>query len=262
MGTLDTPDMTNPKVESRALAKGLQLLDLLAEAGDSLSLADLARRIGLGKASTFRLLQTLIASGHVTQDAHQDYALGCSWSRADAGAAARNVLTAARPEMELLSADLSETVTLAMLRDDHIRVADTIESPHHIRLSNPVGRILAPYASSLGKAVAAWQPPEILQRLIQVYGIYQMTPHTITDPAAIRHDMASIRERGYSHEREESVAGGCCFGAPLFDAGGQVRASVSVAMPLIRFTPELEIRIPEALRAAAARISRTLGAAL
>ena len=99
----------------------------------------------------------------------------------------------------------------------------------------------------------------MLNLLIKVYGIYQITQNTITDPSAIRQEMARIRERGYSWEKEESVIGGRCYGAPIFGPDSAVRAAVSVAMPLIRFTPELDTRIPEALCAATARISKRLG---
>ncbi|MDZ4798589.1 MAG: IclR family transcriptional regulator C-terminal domain-containing protein [Bryobacteraceae bacterium] len=69
----------------------------------------------------------------------------------------------------------------------------------YIRLSNPVAR-----------------RSQHMQGMILVYGIYQIT---INDPAAICKEMARIRERGYSQEREESVQGGCCFGAAVFSGG-------------------------------------------
>jgi IclR family acetate operon transcriptional repressor len=246
-------------MESRALAKGLQILEILAAARESVSLGALSKRVGLGKASTYRLLQTLAKAGHVVQHDDQTYAIRRDVSPPASADLIASLLRAACADMEFLNAEVSETVTLAMLREDHIRVVHTIESPHHIRLYNPVGRIIAPYASSLGKAVAAWQPPEMLNLLIKVYGIYQITEHTITDPNAIRQEMARIRERGYASEKEETVVGGCCYGAPIFGPGNDVKAAISVAMPLIRFTPELDIRIPEALCAATARISKRLG---
>lgn len=58
------------QVESRALAKGLQLLEQLAQPHRPASLGELARRCSLGKASTFRLLQTLVITKYVTQNSH------------------------------------------------------------------------------------------------------------------------------------------------------------------------------------------------
>ncbi|HWB97934.1 MAG TPA: helix-turn-helix domain-containing protein, partial [Bryobacteraceae bacterium] len=45
--------------ESRALAKGLYILEHLAEVRQPMSLGDLAEVAGLGKPATFRILSTL-----------------------------------------------------------------------------------------------------------------------------------------------------------------------------------------------------------
>lgn len=246
------------RVESRALAKGLQLIELLNGASGAVSLAELSRTIDLGKASAFRLLQTLVATGHVTDDGAGNYRIARLPEAAAAQSVERLIVDTALSEMQALNAETAETVTIAMLRDDHVRVVESLDSPHQIRHSNPVGRIVAPYASSLGKAITAWQPAARQQHMIAVYGIYQFTDFTLTDPVAIRKEMARVRERGYAHEREESVRGGCCYAAPIFCDGSTVKAAVSIAMPLIRHTAESDKRFPALLRAATRRISLKL----
>ena len=244
------------KVESRALAKGLFLLEELAKLRRPATLAELAGAAGLGKASTFRLLQTLIATGYATQDQAQNYVLNRGWVPSMTQDWLRRLVEIARPEMQLLSQEFAETVSVAALLEDHIRVVEVFESPHNIRLSNYKDRILAPNASSLGKAISAYQNPERVQKLLQVYGIYQTTEKTLTDPAQIRQDLGRIRERGYSVEYEETVRGGCCFGAPIFSEGGEVvLAAMSLSLPTARLTPQLERRMPEALREATTRVS-------
>ncbi len=246
---------TAPGVESRALAKGLNLQEILRHKGGPASLAELSLLVGLGKASAYRLLQTLVTLGHVRQDEAQNYLATAQVPVPTTEKSETALRAAALPEMRLLNAETAETVSLAVLMGDHVRVVESLESPHHIRLSNPVSRIVPPYASSLGKAITAWQSPERIQELIFVFGIYQITEFTNTDLASIRRDMEAIRERGYSREREESVKGGCCYGAPVFSADGMVRAAVSVAMPLERVTEETDRTIPAQLLAAARRIS-------
>ena len=247
------------RTESRALAKGLRILEEMAILRGPASLGQLAVRVDLGKASTFRLLQTLISTGYVEQLDDQTYALNRPWTPALTHDWLRNLIAVARPEMGALNADLSETITLAVLMEDHIRVVDAIQSPQNVRVSNYRDRILAPYASSLGKAVAAYQTAERLQMLLHVYGIYATTENTITDPAMIRQEMAKTRDRGYSFEFEETVRGGCCFGAPIFTDEACVPAAVSVSLPTLRLTPALKEIIPQRLCAAARRISESLG---
>jgi DNA-binding IclR family transcriptional regulator len=244
-------------MESRALAKGLQIVEVLSNSAQPLALTDIARSIALGKASTLRLLQTLLASGYVRQSDSGSYALNRNWMKSYTQEWLETLLAAAGPDMESLNAEFAETVTLAMLMDDHIRVVATLESPRHIRMSNYKNRILAPYASSLGKAIAAHLPADQLQNLIQVYGIYATTDKTITDPGMIRREMERTRTRGFASEYEETVRGGCCFGAPISD-DGKVLAAISLSLPADRLTPELEERIPAFLCQAANSVSRRM----
>src|SRR5690349_6002095 len=163
----DVPEKQNEP--SRALEKGLQILEPLAAAEKPRTLAQLASAIRLGKASTFRLTQTLVASGYVAQNERAEYELRGAWTGAGVDKWARILGPVARPEIERLCDEISETVSLGLLCDDHIRVFETVESPHHVRMSNYKDRILPPYASSLGKAIAAFQTPETMAALINVY---------------------------------------------------------------------------------------------
>lgn len=246
------------RLKSRALAKGLEMLERLAQCSHPLGLAELAHMVGLGKPSAFRLLQTLVATGYVRQREDSVYELNRVWVPALTQDWQLRLVSAARPEMEALGMELAETVTLAVLMVDHIRVVETRESSQHIRMSNYPNRILPPYASSLGKAIAAFQPPERLQQLFQVYGIYATTENTITDPAAIRQELAGVRERGFSREFEETVKGGCCFAAPIAEKNGAVEAAISVSLPTARLTPALEKRIPSLVMATAHRIEKRM----
>lgn len=245
-------------ISSRALAKGLQILDVLASANRPLSLAELAIALRLGKPSTLRLLQTLAALNYARKDAEGNYSpallppgsSGMQWAE-------RLALLASR-EIADLNHDIAETVSLAALVGDHIRVIHTLESSQHIRMSNYPNRILPPYASSLGKAITAFQPQEMAQQLIQVFGVYQITERTLTDPMQIREDLAQVRARGYATEMEETVAGGCCVSAPIIEQGGTVRAALSVSMPISRFTGRMREIIPKRVTQAAKSIAKRL----
>lgn len=247
-----------PKVESRALAKGLLLLESLAVENRPLSLRELAPIAGLGKPSTLRLLQTLVVTGFATKNENGDYCLNRRWVPSSTEDWLRRLRTCAQAPLARLNADLAETVSLAALLEDHVRVIEVLESPQHIRLSNYRDRILPPYASSLGKAIAAYQTPETLQRLLDVYGVYRHTEKTHTEPLLIRQDLAQVLERGWAAEVEETVPGGCCFGVPIRIPGEPVRAAISAALPTIRLTPHLEKALPKALTETAQSIARAM----
>jgi DNA-binding IclR family transcriptional regulator len=257
---LRPPDGTpaDGPLPSRALAKGLEILDIVAAASAPLSLGDVASATELGKPSALRLLQTLCSLDYLRKDDEGSYTVGPRMPGQYISHWTERLVVLASEELVQLNLDLAETVSLAALYDDHIRVVHTLESSHHIRMSNYLNRILPPYASSLGKAIAAFQPAEHIQQLIQVFGLYQITDRTLTDPVKIREHLAEVRENGFATEIEETVSGGCCFGAPIVEPDGRVRAAVSVSMPFARCSSRMKEQVPARVSEAAERIGKLL----
>jgi DNA-binding IclR family transcriptional regulator len=101
-------------------------------------------------------------------------------------------------------------------------------------MSNVVGHILPPNASSLGKAITAFQPPDQIERLLRSFGTYRFTEHTITDRKVLSREYEGVRLHKYAVDREECAYDGICFCAPIFGANGQVSAAISSSMPKTR----------------------------
>jgi IclR family transcriptional regulator, acetate operon repressor len=245
---------------SRSLAKGLELVERIVGAGRPMPLKDLAQEIGLGKASTLRLLRTLVDAGYIARDDSERYVPRREWPSAERQDTLHRLQAAARPHLEQLNAVYGETVALAFLFDDVIRVVDVVESRHPIRMSNHRGRILQPYASSLGKAIAAFQPADRVPVLLHTYGVFPLTPQTRTEFRRILEDLKEVRDCGCAWDRGETVPGGQCLGAPVRDSSGAVVAAISISMPRERFDDELEQTLPAVLRKSAAAISEALAA--
>ncbi|MGC9998945.1 MAG: IclR family transcriptional regulator [Bryobacteraceae bacterium] len=256
--TIKKAPLAETAYESRSLAKGLKILEALAISIVPMPLKDLAELAGLGKASTLRLLRTLQATGYLERDQNENYRLSQDWPNAAQQHLLQSVREAAIPVLNTISSEFGETVALAFLFDDLIRVVEVIESTHNIRMSNHKGGVLQPYASSLGKAIAALQTAEKAQELLYTYGIFRLTPATMTDFRAIQEDLALVRERGYAWDREETVPGGTCLGAPIRSPSGDVIAALSISMPKDRFTPELEALLPQRMTGYAEQISQTM----
>jgi DNA-binding IclR family transcriptional regulator len=244
--------------ESRSLAKGLLIVEALATGSEPVGLRDLSAMAGLGKASTLRLLRTLQGLGYIERDANDNYYSQHSWPSMQLQKRLAALRNCAVPVLQRLNAELGETVAMAFLFDDVIRVIEVIESTHHIRMSNYRGGILQPYASSLGKCITAHQTPDIAQRLLYTYGIFSLTPHTLTDFRAIQDDLAAVKERGFAWDREETVPGGTCCGAPVTGPNGEVYSAISMSMPKARFTKQIEELLPAMMKDYAAEISKAL----
>ena len=241
---------------SRAVAKSLEILELLQE---PMALNEVARQIKLSKTSAFRLLCTLESSGYLTQSSAGRYDLVPEIHRVANSRFLIRLMQSATPLMCDLGRALRETINLAALFENRVEVIAIEESPEPIRMSNVIGHIVPPNASSLGKVITAFQPDERREKLIRSYGLYRFTPRTITDRSELQREFQRIREQGFASDREESVADGSCFAVPVFGRRGDVPAGISVSLPSLRMrNAEQEARFVEALKATAAQISAAL----
>ena len=169
------------------------------------------------------------------------------------------LLRVAHDRMQELNRNLGETVSLAALFDNRMEVVAVIESPQAIRMSNVVGHILPPNSSSLGKVITAFQSDALREKLLQSYGSYRFTKHTITDRMDLQEEYARVRKASFATDREECVPDGICFGVPIFNTRHEVKVALSTSFPKARVRDaEHEKAIVSALRSASEQISAEL----
>lgn len=249
------------KYYSRAVAKALHLLDLLAASPQPMSLHELAVLVKLTKTSLFRLLYTLELEGVLEKDAAGHYSLKANPVKPANRHYLETVLEAGSGQLRELVREYRETASLAFLFDNHIEVIAVVESPQIVRMGNTVGRILQPHASSLGKCITAFQRDERREHLIRSYGISAITPHTIVDEQALHEELEQTRNRGYGLDREETCADGFCFGAPILAPDGFAVAAISISVPRQRLGgAAAQQKLIESVKKAAARVAAALAA--
>lgn len=244
---------------SRAVGKSLEILDLLQSHTSAMPLHEIARHIKLSKTSAFRLLCTLESAGYLIQDSSAQYHLVPEIRRVVSTRFLVRLLQNATAVMSDLRRDLRETISLAALFENRVEVIAVEDSPETIRMSNVIGHIVPPNASSLGKVITAFQSDEKREKLIRSFGFYRFTSETITDRAELHREFERIKQQGFAADREESVSEGYCFAVPILAANGDVHAGISVSLPKLRMRDaEQEDQFIAKLRAAAAQISTAL----
>lgn len=219
---------------SRAVGKALEVLELLQSEPEPLPVNEIAQRIQLSKTSTFRLLRTLETIGCITVDGRGQYKLASGIHAVTPTQWLSKLLRVSLPYLQSLSRELGETVSLAALFDNRIEVIAVVESSHVIRMSNVVGHILPPNASSLGKVITAFQPLAQREKLMRSFGTYRFTQYTITDQRDLNQEFENVRTHHFAVDREECALDGICFSVPVFSASGQVSAAISTSLPKMR----------------------------
>ncbi len=199
------------KYFSKVIGKALDLIAILRASPQPLSLNELTLRLELVKSSVFRILHTLEVSGYIERDTAGRYSLAPDLRAWAPGQLRVALLDVAMPALKELSREFGETVSLAMRFENRVEVIGTIESPHLIRMGNTVGRIVPPHASSLGKAVAAFQSEEVRDRLVRSYGIHRFTEHTVTDEVELKLEFERVRYPRLQHRRRRKRTRGLLF---------------------------------------------------
>jgi len=231
----------------KAIARALDVLECFTDESPDLNLKDIARLVELPESSLFRILLTLENRGYLTQNSDGSYSLPPKLLLGRLQERAERLRQLVRPFLQKLASRSDETASTAYLFRDHILALDTVDTFHEIRMTNKPGRVLPPHCSSLGKAITAFQEPPLIDRLLENYGLYRRTEKTIVDRQALLSELQEIRRRGFAVDREETVTGGVCIGAPITVDGMHVSAALSVSTPLVRMTAAREQEITEAV---------------
>lgn len=218
----------------KSASRTVELLELLADTPDRLTLAELQRRLGVPKSSLHGLLQTLVARGWVDERGG-GYGIGLRALRIGAAYLDRDpMVRAAGPLLAGLQRQLDETIHLARLDGSDVVYLASRESQHHLRIVSRIGRRLPAHTTALGKALLAARSPAEVDTLLPET-LVPLTADTITDRQALQAELAEIRLRGWACEIGQNTPGLCCFATAIPSAHPAVYA-VSCSIPLARLT--------------------------
>jgi DNA-binding IclR family transcriptional regulator len=253
-----------PVGDTQVLASVSNAARLLKEFGRGdrdIGVSELARRLGLGKSTTHRLLHTLTAERLLEQDPETGtYRL--SLAMLELGASVQSSMdlhTAASPVMEQLRNITKETVQIGVLDHRHVVYVERRESPQTIRLFGRVGHRNDAHSTSTGKVLLAYLPDAELESVMDGWALPRKTPYTIVDPDALRRQLREIRAQGWAENVNEAEVGTASIAAPIRDLRGVVVAAMSIAGPVQRLDGANLRRFTRPAVDAAAAISRRLG---
>jgi DNA-binding IclR family transcriptional regulator len=250
-----------PRYTVDAAAKALELLSTFSFREPRMSLADLAGRTGIPRATAFRLLLTLEQSGFLTK-VHGAYQLGIKcFVLGNIVAGGLDFRETAHPHLVALRDATRETTQVAILDHWQVVYLERILSPLPVGFMRArAGAILPAYCTALGKTLLAFRPVSDVAAWAAKQTFPAITPLTITSAKRLLKELDVIRERGYGLDDEEREIGVHCIAAPIRNHTGDVVGAISVAGPSDRMPrPLAGSEMAEAVVRAARAISIDLG---
>jgi IclR family acetate operon transcriptional repressor len=231
--SLATAKSDNHSIQS--VDRALFLLETIAEAGGEATLTELATRTGINISTCHHLLATLIKRGFAAKvPGRRHYALGARILYLGHACLQVDLPRRAQPYLEAVNRATGETVHLAGLQGDAVVTLAVREARHAVRVdTGKIGKLEAPHATAVGKAILAWLPEDEIRRIL-ADGMKRFTEKTVTDFTEFLEALRIVRRNGYALDSEEFLPGVICVGAAIRDQAGAVIGAISASTPSMR----------------------------
>ncbi len=214
----------------------------------------------LAKATTHRILGTLVDRQFVTTDGDGNYLPGPKiLSLAGMALQSIDISAIARPFVDELVARSHCTVHLGVVNGDEIIYLIRADSDRPYVMPSRVGLAIPMHCTGIGKVVLSSRTNDELECFVARAGLQARTEHTITSLEGLRTEIADVRRFGYALDREENVPGLGCIAAPIRDHTGTVKYGVSMTTLLIEHTLEQIEGMSSMVVGTADKISAALG---
>jgi len=224
---------------AQTLSRGIRALEVLAEAGGGLSIAELAEALGVHRSIAYRILRTLEDHGLVSRDPGGRVELGPRLAVL-ARSVFRDLQSAVLPELTAVANELAMTSFLVVL-DHHECVTLVSVEPREVH-ATVAQRPGTRHALTYGAPGIAIQSRLSPQQWARVGG------------DAIRPEALEAARRGYATSHDEVIPGLRSVAAPLI-IPGQTPAAIAVVYVASGHTTE---QLGERLVEASARVTRLL----
>lgn len=236
----------------QSLERGLAIIRVFDADRPRLTVSEIAQVAGLTRAAVRRFLFTLTELGYVQP--HRDgYEL--TPRVLELGYSYLSALTfpeAALPHLEKLVAETGEASEGSILDRGDVVYVVRVPGPALMTISVSVGARRPAYATAMGRVLLASLPPAKLDHYLETAQLEPMLPNTISDPAALREELARVREQGYALVNQELEIGLVAIAVPVRDRHGQTRAAINLSTHVGRKSADdMRALVPRVQEAAA-----------
>jgi len=201
---------------------------------------ELAAHLGFSPATVQRILNSLKDSDFVVQDPEKrQYRLGNVYFQFLHALQSTYPFTRTAQEfMRQLLYRTRETVHLNVIENMERICIDHIESPQNLKAAMPVGSRSPLYAGASSKCLLAFSPQPFIESVLNKIKLKPVTKNTIIDTRMLRLELDHIRKQGYAVSLGERNPGLGSISAPIMNYNGTLLASLSLAIPEIRYADE------------------------
>jgi IclR family transcriptional regulator, pca regulon regulatory protein len=244
---------------SEALFRGLQIITAFGPSAQAMTLSDVARQVGLPRATVRRSLLTLAHLGYVKEEGRLFSLTPQVLQLAAAYLGASHASAILQPCCERLAAEYGDTFSVAVLDGDSA-VMIAYATPRRMYMDAPgIGLRLPAYCSAVGRVLLAALPDSQRESFLERLQPQAVTPRTVTDKTELRGILLQVAAEGFAVAEEEAEIGFRSLAVPVRRVGGAVGFALNTGMHVERRSAEVmrETYLPR-LRMEAELLSKQL----
>ena len=239
----------------RAVERAFAIFEAFDQKHTMLTLQEIGKRIGLSKATTYRLVNCLYDLGYLVRLEDNRYCLSLKLTRLSGLVrSTTGIREVARPIMLDLAKKSGETVTLNTLTGGKRICIEVFDTPAPLMSIVRTGEQIPLLYGATAKILLAHMSNAEVDR------VFRETPaNKRPKRAALDKQLAQFRKQGYALTSNERVQGVTAGSVPIHDASGQVRYCISITGPSVRVDRRAD-EFVKILLSAGRAISSQLGA--
>jgi IclR family pca regulon transcriptional regulator len=212
-----------------SLARGLEVMRGFSREKRQMTIAQLAHKTGIPRASVRRCLYTLSQLGYVSSEDGRNYALRPKvLGLGHAYLSSTPLVVTAQPFLDRVSDAVNESCSLATLDGEDILYLARSVTSRIISVTLNVGSRLPAHCTSIGYVLLANLPPRELDQWLDAAELKAFTERTVTSREKLREELARVREQDYAVADRLMELAVRSIAVPVRDAAGTVVAGINV----------------------------------
>lgn len=240
------------------LVKGLAVLESFDTERQRLNATLAAQRTGITRTAARRHLLTLAHLGYLETDGRYFWLTAKVLQFSGSYLASARLPRAVQPTLNRLTAQTQASFSVAVLDGDAVViVARSVAASHALdqgplaalepalqpslrplALGMHLGARLPAHATSTGRVLLAALSRPALTAWLKGRTLPRLTPHTLTDPKALRAALQQVQAQDFALASEEHEIGLQALAVPLRSATGQTVAALNVMVSARTVPPE------------------------
>jgi len=260
-GKAGPPEVEKVKRGVDAVELAGRILQAMVRQPSAPRLRDLAADTGIPPAKLHRYIASLLECGLLRRtEGGNRYEFGLlALQIGQRVVQGDNALTQITSMVAEFCEQIGQTCGLGLWTDDGATMLRWFQADREVSISLKAGIHLPLTASSTGRVFAAHLPRELTEPLVRMELGLDKRARSARLEQAYR-DYEKIRIDGLAQGLGQRIRGLNSLSAPVFGPSGGIAYAISVAGSEAEFSAELDGGVANALRAFAARVSRSLGA--